>query len=367
MIKKTTEQFIVDAIKIHGNKYDYSKVDYKNNRKKVEIICEEHGSFFQTPMSHLHKNICKKCSIKKQKLSTKSFIEKANKVHNNKYDYSKVDYIGAHIKVEIICEEHGSFFQIPGDHLFGRGCVKCGYLKSSKLRKKTTKEFIIEANEIHNGLYNYDKSVYIDSKTKLEITCHIHGSFWQNPNDHLNNHGCLKCCNDKRTKTTEQFIVDAIKVHDDLYNYDKSIYINSNKKVEIICEKHGSFLQSAKTHLAGRGCPNCNTSKGENKIKAILTNNKIKFIQQKTFDECKYKQLLHFDFYVPENNLCIEYDGEQHFKPVEYWGGEERFKKTKIRDEIKNNYCNVNKINLLRIAYNENIEETLRNNLCLNL
>ena len=133
--KKTTEQFIEEAKKIHGNKFDYSKVDYKNANTKVCIICPEHGEFFQRPISHLRGDKCPSCSGNK-KLTSEQFIKKSNEIHNNKFDYSKVDYKNHSTKVCIICPEHGEFWQTPNSHLSGKGCPKCGYIK---ITNKNTK------------------------------------------------------------------------------------------------------------------------------------------------------------------------------------------------------------------------------------
>ena len=122
----TTEQFIEKAKQIHGNKYDYSKVEYVNNHTKVCIICPEHGEFWQTPNSHLNGNGCSSCKGLK-KLTTKEFIERAKQVHGNKYDYSKTIYVNKRTKVCIICPIHGEFYQTPHNHVYQKqGCPECG-------------------------------------------------------------------------------------------------------------------------------------------------------------------------------------------------------------------------------------------------
>ena len=125
-ISMKKEKFIEKANNKHGDKYDYSKVEYKNAHTKVCIICKEHGEFWQTPSNHLAGHGCQKCKTDKvinhNKLSTEIFIEKCKKLHGDKYDYSKVNYINNYTKVCIICPKHGEFWQIPSDHLRGCGC-----------------------------------------------------------------------------------------------------------------------------------------------------------------------------------------------------------------------------------------------------
>jgi hypothetical protein len=123
--KLTTEEFIIKAKCVHGDKYDYSKVEYINNHTKMIIICPEHGEFLQTSEHHLNSFGCKECTYNKKKLTTDEFIQKAKLIHSDKYDYSKVNYINNHTKVIIICPVHSDFEQQPTNHLLGKGCSKC--------------------------------------------------------------------------------------------------------------------------------------------------------------------------------------------------------------------------------------------------
>ena len=187
--KKTKEEFIAKAREVHGDKYDYSKVEYVGALTKVCIICPEHGEFWQEANSHLRGQGCPKCKYEKQTSSTEEFIQKAHKVHGDKYDYSKVEYVGALTKVCIICPEHGEFWQIPSAHLRGQGCPKC----KAKKQTCTTDEFIAKAKKIHGDKYDYSKVNYVNRKTKVCIICPKHGEFWQTPNHHLSGCGCPKC------------------------------------------------------------------------------------------------------------------------------------------------------------------------------
>ena len=187
MKKLTTKQFIDKAKQVHNNKYDYSKTIYKNAHTKTIIICKKHGEFKQNPNNHLHNNGCSICA-NNIRLTTKQFINKANKVHNNKYDYSKTIYKTSIIKIKIICKKHGGFLQTPNSHLCGQGCPKCD--KSYKL---TIENFITKANKIHNNKYDYSKTIYKNTKIKIEIICLKHGRFLQIPSNHLKEHGCPKC------------------------------------------------------------------------------------------------------------------------------------------------------------------------------
>ncbi len=188
---KTTDVFIEEARKIHGDKYDYSKVEYVNNSTKVCIICPEHGEFLVRPNDHLRGSGCPKCA-KNASGSTEQFIEEARKIHGDKYDYSKVEYVNNSTKVCIICPEHGEFWQTPKNHKKGQGCSICGYKKRSQNNTYTLEEFIDKANKIHNHKYDYSKSK-IEEDGKIKITCKKHGDFVQNRHDHLLGCGCPVC------------------------------------------------------------------------------------------------------------------------------------------------------------------------------
>lgn len=489
----TRNEFIEKAILKHGNKYDYSLVEYIDGQTKVKIICPEHGEFFKTPKKHLENQGCRICSNKtraeKLRYTTDIFIEKAKKIHGNTYDYSLVDYVSCDIKVTIMCKEHGEFTQTPSNHLNGQGCPRC-----SDNFKSNTADFIIKANKKHNFKYNYAKVEYVNNETKVCIICPEHGEFWQRAHSHIcKGYGCPRCAGLKRT--TEEFIINAMKVHGNKYNYSLVEYKNSSQKVSILCEKHGvfkqspthhvslkqgcpecaneinkwdyrtdkitneifilrskekhngkydyskseyrgmfsevtiicpehgEFLQTAKNHIDGSGCGkcsgrymdteyfiekssiihdlkydyskvnyikgcdkvtiicpihgefeqiatnhlrnhgcwSCSESNGEKTIRGVLVDKNITYITNKKFHNCKDKRELPFDFYLPKYNMCIEYDGIQHFEVIEKFGGVDEFKEVQRRDKIKTDYCLNNNIRLIRIPYTEfeNIKEIL--------
>jgi len=231
----------------------------------------------------------------------------------------------------------------------------------------TNEQFIQRSKEVHGDKYNYILFDYKGSKIKGKIICKKHGEFWQKPNDHLTGCGCPNCKKDKLKYTLKEFVKKCKQVHCNKYDYSLVNYINYLTKIKIVCPIHGIFEQIPRDHLQGCGCQICNESKGELQIRKILIiDNKIKFKEQKTFNECKgVKRLLPFDFYLPDYNTCIEYDGEQHFEPIDFSGKGIRekdikaFNNLKINDNIKTNYCLQNNINLFRIKYDENIKDKM--------
>ena len=245
-IRLTTEEFIARAREVHGNKYDYSKVEYKNNNTKVCIICPIHGEFWQIPSSHLNGQGCRKCGFlntaKKRKASTVRFIFKAKIKHGDRYDYSKVEYVNIDTKICIVCPEHGEFWQTPYNHLKGCQCPKC-------MGKTTTNtaEFIKKALRLHRDRYDYSKVEYKNSQTKVCIICPEHGEFWQTPNSHLRGQGCPICNNgfNKLYKLS-------------LLNKEDLLHMSSHQLLEVIANKklpsdfkHLAFSPSGSTERCG--------------------------------------------------------------------------------------------------------------------
>jgi len=289
---------------------------------------------------------------------TKGVIKKCIKVHGDKYDYSLVNYINSSEKIKIICPIHGIFEQLPHNHLNGNECPVC------KDRKFTTNEFVKKSEQIHGDKYNYSLVNYINSRIKVEILCPIHGVFEQIPNNHLRGSGCKQCDVDSRKINIFGFIKRARELHGDKYDYSLVNYINSSEKIKIICPIHGIFKQTPNNHTSQRqGCPICKESKGENLIRIYLNDNNIDFIREYKFKKCRNKRELLFDFYLPKHNTCIEYDGIQHYETNSFFGGDSEFKNIQIRDNIKNDFCIKENINLIRIKYNDNVKEKLWLNL----
>lgn len=223
--------------------------------------------------------------------TTGTFIEQAINIHGDKYDYSLVCYINAHKKIDVVCPIHGTFKQEPNEHLKGCGCPICGrYSKKHPNAKLTQMEFIEKANVIHQNKYTYDKVVYKTSKTNVKITCRIHGDFKQTPNAHLSRRGCPKC-----------------------FKYSES--------------------------------------KGERDIARYLTDHKIDFIRQKIFESPPPFNKLRYDFFIPKLDMVIEFNGQQHYKPISFFGKESGFLKQKNADDRKRIFCNTNGIKLIIISY----------------
>ena len=361
-----TDEFIKKAREVHGDTYDYGNTNYVSAKKKVKITCPIHGDFLQQPNIHLSGGGCPDCGIQRmkdsQRFTTDDFIKRAKEVHGDYYDYSNVNYINSGTKVQIVCPIHGVFQMAPRKHVNTKqGCPECGKIKIGDTFRSNTLDFIKKSREEHGDKYDYSLVDYKKNNIPVKIICPIHGEFEQIPQNHLAGSGCPDCSKESvlqsRTYDNDDFIRKSKEIHGEKYDYSLVDYTVSTDSVDIICPKHGVFSQQAGSHMRGAGCPNCQESKGESYISNILTDFGIHFIRQHKFKDCKgdkgkkYCRRLPFDFYLPQYNTMIEYDGRQHFEPISKFGGIEGFNKLRRNDEIKNEYCNRNNIKLIRIPY----------------
>lgn len=424
----STNEFICRAIEIHGDKYDYSLVDYKRKDSDVKIICSAHGIFYQRPDAHLNNHGCSSCITDKlmtthekfvkssrihygetfdyskvpPKMTLKSknrvivickihgefevspylhmngkssckrctkldhknkfmehFIFKSKEKHGDRYDYSLVEYVKGSLPVKIICKNHGIFLQAPNIHMKGANCSKCAFEGPNI----TFDEFLQRAIKKHGMRYSYNEHTYNGINKPIEVICSKHGTFTQLVSSHLASSGCLSCANENQSLGKDGFIKRSIGVHGDVYSYEKVIYKNNYTPVEIICKKHGPFLQTPGSHFTGYGCNKCHRSVGETKIIRYLEEHNILYELEKKFDECRHKLPLRFDFYLTGKNILIEFDGIQHFpdelKNVTKYQKEFKPDEVIIRDKIKDDFCREHKIPLIRIKYNESINDKL--------
>lgn len=235
-------------------------------------------------------------------------------------------------------------------------------------------DFIKESQKIHNNKYDYSKVQYVNTKTKVCIVCSKHGEFWQLPSNHVRGAGCPRCNDEQRSKRAKAarslknqeckktFILRANQVHNNYYSYEKANYTNYKGKVVITCPIHGDFEQEAGVHLLGCGCPKCKESKGEKLIRKYLEDNRIQYIFQykveidRSINSTGYSKI---DFYLPDYNTFIEYNGVQHYVSVKHFGGKLKFEHQQERDEYIRQYCDNNNIHLLELSYSLSSQQCL--------
>jgi len=265
---KSNKYFIDEIKKIHGDKYDYSKINYINSYTNVIVVCPKHGEQNINPRIIIRGKICFNCGKEKKvktKKTTEYFINELKEIYGDTYDYSKVNYIRNNIKVIIICKKHNNEFEkMPISLLKRNGCLKCS---KEKRLKYLSDNFIKRSKEIYGDRFDYSKVEYISSTSKVIIICKEHGEFKQRPEAHCDkSKGSCSMCKDKKNKkpktkkkiiTTSIFIERAKKIHGDKYDYSKVKYENKNNKVIIICKEHGEFKKKPYNFLGGSKCPKC--------------------------------------------------------------------------------------------------------------
>ena len=251
--------FLNKAKERHGGKYIYNIKKFKSIAQKEPIKCVKHDFiFYQVLSDHLRGDYpCPKCRTKYKAYSFEDFEKKSKQIHNKKYEYIENTYVNTKSIVSIVCKKHGVFEQKAANHLTGKGCRECGIIKQKESNMMTTSEFIKRAQIIHSERYIYKNTIYNGTKNNVIIECMKHGIFEQKSKTHLQGCGCPKCGRDKRSKNSDNFIIEAKRKHNNKYNYTKTVYKNNRSKVIITCKKHGDFQQLPNNHLSGNGCLNC--------------------------------------------------------------------------------------------------------------
>lgn len=250
----------------------------------------------------------------KRSLGKDSFIKKAIEVHGDKYDYSNVEYVNNLTDVTIICPLHGEFRQAPSNHLAGKGCWRCGRDTTNFRNTKSTEDFIKKAKEVHGDKYDYSESVYTKSNEPITITCPIHGKFEQTPTVHLLGCGCQECgkksWSEQKILTTEEFIRRSNNKHCGRYSYEKSVYVRHDVPIIVTCKEHGDFKITPGNHIKGGGCPKCSKA---NPLAENELFEEIKMICKNIEVQKHVKGLLcgreEIDIYIPKLKFGIEYNG----------------------------------------------------------
>ena len=325
---KDTSFFIKQAIELHGEVYDYSKVDYKDNRTHIIIMCKIHGEFKQRPGVHLrNKGIgCPKCSSEKRKLTNEEFILKAEMKHGKQYDYSKINYTGLVNKINIICSIHGEFTVKAINHINHKaGCPTCAADKKINDKNLKHNNKVLTSNFKFN---NSSKKYYRLSLIKklhemypeyeygevnyIKIICKIHGAFFKTDIAHINGAICNTCAYSKMSDKTLKFLNKSFKIHKDKYDYSKSEYVHCQQKIKIICEKHGLFLQTPNEHLNGKGCSACSNIISNKETNWLNSLNIPSNIRNKTLNI--NGKIFRPDALDQENKIVYEFLGD-------YWHG----------------------------------------------
>lgn len=366
---KTHEKFVEEM----KEKLPYAEIlgEYINNYTRIQYKCLIHDEICFGIPSVMVKGVmsgCKKCTSKSladyRIITNEEFLKRLSECNPNITPME--EYKGIHEKIKFKCNDCGYIWDATPATIYRTKTNKCIVCKKELKRPIEHDDFIKVMYEVNKNMEILEE--YNPIKHRIKCKCKIHDyETTMEINKLLNGHGCTFCGQEKRANSrrkTEQEFYNMLKLYNVRFIPIEK-YKNFSKKIKFKCDKCGFIFESSPSLIRTRKfCPSCekdNTSNLEYDIQIFLSEHNIKFIKQHTFEDCKHIHKLRFDFYLKEYNLCIEADGQQHFKPVEYFKGEEGFKKRQKNDQIKNKYCEDNNIKLIRIPYwhKENISEIL--------
>lgn len=368
-MKKTDDLDIVSLCESKGLKYICRFI--KNEQTYLKCVCANHYEPYEFEISFRNlrnlKHNCPKCAGKN--LTTKDIKYKVETLLNVPVEIIG-EYVNMRTPIDTICKKCGNNWKANVVSLCqGSGCNKCKKGKPLKSHEVYVEDlFKVQPNLEVISLYNGDAK-------DISYRCKIDGYVGVTKAGRLlsKNTQCRYCVLKKLKgiyQLSQSEFIDRMKqIAPDIEVLSK--YDGFDRKVKLLCKKHDyMFEQSAQNALQGKcGCVKCVSSKGEKKIINILSSLKVRFKSQFKFDDCRAVNPLPFDFYLPDYNMVIEYQGEQHYKPVQFGGmpieeAIRNFDICKAHDEIKSNYCDRNNIKLLSIPYTEfdNLEKIIKNN-----
>lgn len=356
--RKTNEEFLLEISDLVGDEYTVLE-EYKNSTQKILFQHNTCGhSFYMKPNHFLRGQRCTHCNKTKRK-TIDGFKNDVFEVVGDEYEVLSTEYINNKTKIDIKHNVCGHILHItPNGFLRGNRCIYC----SGKL-KKDTYQFQKEMYNLVGDEYSL-VSEYTTTMDKVTLLHNCCGHKFQvTPNHFLRGSRCPKCQGVYR-KTLEDFKKEVSLITDDEYSVVGDKYINTSSKILMKHNACGNIFNVVPNNFLSNytRCPACKiSSKGELAISSFLDNNNIDYISQKTFDDFKDKKYLSYDFYIPDKNILIEYQGIQHEKPIDFFGGKKHFDYQKSHDDMKRKYAKDNGFILIEIWYYDykNIEDIL--------
>ena len=347
--KKTHEEYVAQVAEINPSIEVVG--EYIDAKTKILHRCKIDGyEWSPSPSSVISGRGCPECRNRilseKMSLSHDEYVNRVKNINPNIEVISQYTNSENRVKFHCMVDDY-VWSALPYSILRGSGCPRC-----SSRERYTAVDFIKKANKLNKKIKVIGE--YINKDTKIKCTCQNEHEFEMLPGNILKGQGC-SICSGIATRTQEEYIREVSEINKDIEVLET--YINASTPIAHMCKKCYTIWRPRPNHvLEGHGCPVCNSSIGERIVKNYLDSNCINYIQQYKFQDCKDIHRLPFDFYLSDYNILVEYDGIQHFQPVEMFGGVEEFEITKKHDNIKNNYCILNNIPLLRILYDEDVK-----------
>lgn len=352
--KKTDTEFKKEVYDLVGNEYTFLD-DYQGSITKIRVKHNTCGNIYEvTPSNFLNKGRrCPMCygNIKK---TDKQFKQEVFELVGNEYTFLE-PYVNNATKLRVkhnICE---NVYKVTPTDFFSKHS-RCPYCFGT--HKKTNEQFQQEVFDLVGDEYTFLDS-YVNNKTKIRVKHNTCGNIYKvSPNSFFRGHRCSQCAKliryDKLAKTDTQFKQEVCNLVKGEYTFLDQ-YVNSKTKLRVKHNKCGNIYFVTPTDFFSKHsrCPYCNSPKGETIISKILNNLNINYEPQKTFEDLRDTAYLSYDFYVPDQNILIEYQGIQHYQAIEYFGGIDAFDKQRKHDIIKLQYAKNNNYNLIAVPYTE--------------
>ena len=388
LISAFSEAFHEKCRETHEGYYEYDDelkpIKQHNGQTSLKVSCPSHGDFLVNAYAHAKGRKCLKCSYELRGQNARTpkinWLRRFKQKHGSSYDYSQIPQsFGIDEPLPILCNEHGIFFQTAYKHgNLARGCRKCATIKNTSNFLLSTAEWKARLSKLPKWI-SYDLPKKHKARDEINCKCKKHGDFKKPLYVLANGNHCPICAKLDSTKKMQltKLGIKTLSIHSTVelekfwrkrllhrhgtrYEYILPTPLGADSVIEIICKRHGQFEQTLGNHYYRQsGCPRCKMTKGERNIAQYLEMKNINYVFDNKFEDLKVKRKLKFDFYLPDLNKLVEYDGVQHFEPVGFFGGEKGLKKTKAYDQKKNKYAKAKGIPLLRIKYDEPIEEKL--------
>lgn len=354
-MKEGKEKYYLEKFKDkHGDRWEYLGFIKKLKYWYIKILCKEHGEYVQRIDSHLRGSICLKCSDNSgYEFGYEKFVARSKEIHGDEYLYPNQKVRTMKSYVDIFCKKHGEFKQTAHNHIVnGNKCPKCVNENRSKPSDIRILEISKNLRKVYKGTnIEVPSNInYINNRSIIQLVCKTHGNFEINYLQAIRGQGCVECNKQRKLKIDSiKFIEKSKEIWGDIFDYSDVNFMGNKKLVNI---KYNGVLyrQTPQNHIR-KHSPINNKSNGEIKIEHFLEKNNIKFEKQKTFKDCKNSKVLRFDFYIPEYGICIEYNGIQHYKPIDRFGGNKRLKYQIINDNIKFDFCKNNNMEFIVIPY----------------
>lgn len=357
---KTQEEYVVELALKNPNIEVLG--EYRGANTNISHRCLIHDVVWNAcPSSMLRGSGCDKCKSEKIKIANgkthEQYVEEVRKANQTVVVVGK--YIDANTPILHRCLIHNvEWCAFPASILRGCGCALCGIERSSKNSTKTHKQYVKELKEVNPNIVPLTR--YNGALTPILHKCLIDGYEWMSrPANTLFGKGCPKCGGSAK-KTHEEYVREVSIINPDIVVVGR--YIDAKTPILHMCKVDGNKWFVAPTDiLSGKGCPQCKESHGERAVRLWFEKHGVEYVREYKFEDCRDEKPLPFDFYIPQYNAACEVQGIQHYEPVDYFGGEDSFKRQKRHDKIKEDYCSKNNIRLLCIPYYADVEKELNN------